>query len=125
MRYLYIIIMILSAIILLYCVYKTHKDGKILAKKVRNLLFAATFSILANIGLILAVTEQAANIAYALFFISFDWLIYNLLSFIVEYTNYGRQSGLYRNIVRIVLSVDTFSFLLHLKFHHAFGLNRF
>ena len=50
MRYLYIIIMILSAIILLYCVYKTHKDGKILAKKVRNLLFAATFSILANIG---------------------------------------------------------------------------
>ena len=125
MRYLYIIIMILSAIILLYCVYKTHKDGKILAKKVRNLLFAATFSILANIGLILAVTEQVANIAYALFFISFDWLIYNLLSFIVEYTNYGRQSGLYRNIVRIVLSVDTFSFLLHLKFHHAFGLNRF
>ncbi len=125
MRYLYIIVMVFSAVVLLCCVLRTRKDGKILARKVGNLLLAAMFSIFANIGLILAVTEQASNIVYALFFISFDWLIYNLLSFIVEYTNYGKQNAIYRNIVRIVLSVDTCSFLLHLRFHHAFGLRRF
>lgn len=125
MRYWYIFIMIISTIILLYCIIKLVKDKKILAKKLRNLLVAAVFSMIANIGLLLSQTEVISNVVYTFFFISFDWLIYNLLAFTVEYTNNKKESIVYQRVLRVLLGIDTFSFLLHLKFGHAFGIERF
>ncbi|MGN0353338.1 MAG: EAL domain-containing protein [Roseburia sp.] len=125
MRYWYIFIMVISTIILLYCIIKASKDKKILAKKLRNLLIAAVFSMIANIGLLLSQTEGVSNVVYTFFFISFDWLIYNLLAFTVEYTNYKEKNINYQKILCILLGIDTLSFLLHLKFGHAFGIERF
>lgn len=125
MRYLYVFVMIISTIILFYCIVRAYKSEKILARKLGNLLLAAAISMGANIGLILAETESVSNVVYTCFFISFDWLIYNLLAFTLEYTNHTHQNTSIWNTLRVILGIDTASFILHLKLGHAFGINRF
>ncbi len=114
--------MAISTIILLICIGKATRDSRIIAKKLRNMLSAAVFSMLTNIGLLLSTTPDTSNVIYAFFFISFDWLIYSLLAFTIEYTSNPYITASHTKVLRIILLIDTASFLLHLKFGHAYGI---
>ena len=83
-------------------------------------MVTAIFAIYANILVALSFSFFSAQIAYCLYFMSIDWIIYFLVGFCLLYTEHEKALKLMYVPAAVVMSIDSLSILLNPVFGHEF-----
>lgn len=109
-----------TVLVLCYGIVKSGKSERKIAAAVRRLLIVAVLAVLSNLVVMLSELEMVSMIAYSCFFVCIDWLLYDVLLFAIEYTGYQTRGKVGRNILYLLLGIDTASMMLNILFHHAF-----
>lgn len=121
MRVAYVIAFAAVGICLLYCLVKAAGNDKKIAVVVRRLLGAGFAAVLANIVVVLTTDKNICIVAYSVFFVCIDWVLYFVFQFALEFSGYGgRRYVLSPLIWWVILGVDSLSMLGNVFWHHAF-----
>ena len=107
-------------IIIVVLIIRSYFSDKHIAKAVRTVLFVVIFPVLANMIISLSLDQISVSIAYQVYLISTDWLLFALLLFTLEYCDINRTWRTY--LIAGVLFADTVSIVLNQVFGHVYGL---
>ena len=123
MKKVYIFLLSLSVLFLLYFIFfKALKRKEAIALKIRGLIYAALYILVANIFIALSINETISFLAYTFYFISLDFTLFFLVAFSHEYTmNMHANSG-FKYFMLALVFADTLSFLVNIFTHHSFYL---
>lgn len=116
----YAVAFLFTVLVLCYGIIKSGKSERKIAVTVKRLLTVAVLAVLSNLVVMLSERETVSMIAYSAFFVCIDWLLYGVLMFAIEYTGYQTKKRGSREILYLVLGIDTASMLLNTVFRHAF-----
>lgn len=121
MRVAYVIAFGAVGFCLLYCLVKAAETDRKIAVVVRRLLGAGLAAVLANIVVVLSTDKNICIVAYSVFFVCIDWVLYYMFLFALEFSGYSGKKYRFPSFVwRIVLVVDSVSMLGNVLLHHAF-----
>lgn len=106
-----------------YYIYRTYREKHKLAWTVRMILCIGALIVLANLVSLFTTTEFFCTLAYTVYFVGTDWMLYYLLRFSLEYignefVHYGKKK-----LLLLVLLLDSVSIVLNNIYHHLFWLN--
>lgn len=96
MRVAYVIAFAAVGICLLYCLVKAAGNDRKIAVVVRRLLGAGLAAVLANIVVVLTTDKNICIVAYSVFFVCIDWVLYYVFRFALEFSGYGGKSMCFR-----------------------------
>lgn len=116
----YAIAFLCTVMVLCYGIVKAGKSERKIATVIKKLLGVAVLAVLSNLAAMLSETEMVCMMAYSIFFVCIDGLLYYVLMFAIEYTGYRIKEKAGRRILYLVLGIDSASMLLNIVFHHAF-----
>lgn len=117
----YAIAFFLTALLLGYGVARAdRKKENPIANVLQRLLLVAMIAVFANMTVLLSVWETVCAVAYSIFFVCIDWILYYMLLFAAEYT---KSSVLQRSKwpLWLLLGLDSCSMLCNNIFGHAFS----
>ncbi|MBR1450764.1 MAG: hypothetical protein IJ591_03510, partial [Lachnospiraceae bacterium] len=83
-------------------------------------IVAAIIATFANILVALSFDEISAHIAYCVYFVSIDWILYFLSGFCMLYTEHDNIMNRWKRIIAVVMFADSVSIFLNMIFKHAF-----
>ena len=90
------------------------------AKTLRRVLITAVVATLANIVVIVSPSETVCMLAYSVFCVGMNWVMYYMMAFVMEYTNSENLMKHGPYIFGTLLLVDSVSMVCNFFLHHAF-----
>lgn len=120
MRISYLAAFIGTLIILLFTISKSYLSQKSIAKTLRKVLLAAVVATIANMVVIIPVSETVCMFAHSVFFVGMNWVMYYMMAFVMEYTNSENLMKHGPFIFGALLLADSVSMVCNLFTHHAF-----
>ena len=118
--YSYLITLTILLVIIIALIIRSYFSDKHIAKSVRTALYIVIFPVIANIIITVSDNLFTINMAYEVYLISTNWLLFVLLLFALEYCDFNRTWPVY--VLLALLSIDTVSVILNQFFHHAYNL---
>lgn len=109
--------------IIAYYIYRTCREKHKLAWTVRMILCIGALIVLANFVSLYTTTEFFCTLAYTVYFVGTDWMLYYLLCFSLEYIGNDFEHHVRKKILLLVLLLDSVSLVLNNIYHHLFWLN--
>lgn len=109
--------------IIAYYIYRTCREKHKLAWTVRMILCIGALIVLANFVSLFTTTEFFCTLAYTVYFVGTDWMLYYLLRFSLEYIGNDFEHHVRKKILLLVLLLDSVSLVLNNIYHHLFQLN--
>lgn len=107
---------------LLICIDKTNRSERKIVRNVRHIFDFAFLAVAANIVITLSGNERVSLAAYGVFFSAMDWVLLEILFFVLDFAKIeGSGRRFVKPVVwRLLLGADTLSLLLNFFFGHAF-----
>lgn len=109
-----------TALVLLITIIQSYSSKKNIAVTLRKLLISAIVATLANTVVVVSLSEALCMMAYSVFFVAIDWVMYYLMHFVMQYTNSKNMLDKGPRFFRVILLMDSASMLANYFFHHAF-----
>lgn len=109
-----------TALVLLITIIQSYSSKKNIAVTLRKLLISAIVATLANTVVVVSLSEPLCMMAYSVFFVAIDWVMYYLMHFVMQYTNSKNMLEKGPRFFRVILLADSVSMLCNYFFHHAF-----
>ncbi len=125
MKLVIITILIFALFILGVLTIKSFKESHRLAGTVRRILVIGFTVILLNLIILSTNSELTCKLAYSLYFVCADWLLFNLLYYSLEYIGSGFENHVNRRAMIGLLSLDSVSVLLNNVFGHLFSVHTY
>lgn len=116
-------ILTIAMIVIAVCIAKTHKETHRLAVVVRRLLCAGLVVVLVNIVSLLTRRQWVCSLAYSIYFVAADWLLFYLLQFSLEFIGTKFEDYVKKKLMILLLLVDSASVIANVYFGHLFYLN--
>lgn len=101
---------------------RSINDPRKIAGIVRKLLGCAAFAILVSIINLTVRDERLCAVAYSVFFACADWLMYYILLFCYEFSGVDLDRLVRREMIRVLLALDTIFVLTNPIWNHTFEL---
>lgn len=120
MRITYLAAFIGTLIILFFTISKSYLSQKSIAKTLRKVLLAAVVATIANMVVIIPVSEAVCMFAHSVFFVGMNWVMYYMMAFVMEYTNSENLMKHGPFIFGALLLADSVSMVCNFFTHHAF-----
>lgn len=120
MRISYLAAFIGTLIILFFTISKSYLSQKSIAKTLRKVLLAAVVATIANMVVIIPVSETVCMFAHSVFFVGMNWVMYYMMAFVMEYTNSENLMKHGPFIFGALLLADSVSMVCNFFTHHAF-----
>ena len=120
MRISYLAAFIGTLIILFFTISKSYLSQKSIAKTLRKVLLAAVVATIANMVVIIPVSETVCMFAYSVFFVGMNWAMYYMMAFVMEYTNSENLMKHGPFVFGALLLADSVSMVCNFFTHHAF-----
>lgn len=120
MRISYLAAFIVTLIILFFIISKSYSSQKSIAKTLRKVLLAAVVATIANMVVIIPVSETVCMFAYSVFFVGMNWAMYYMMAFVMEYTNSENLMKHGPFVFGALLLADSVSMVCNFFTHHAF-----
>ncbi len=121
MKNVYAAAFIFVAACLIFCIYRARKNKKTIAEVVKKLLSAAFLAVAANIVILLSENKTVCEVAYSVFFVCIDWVLYYMFLFTMEFSSIKKQKLVNMKLWGCLFGLDSASMLLNPFFHHAFS----
>ena len=120
MRFVYFGAFLVTLLVLIYVIKKSYMSQKNIAKALRRVLITAVVATLANIVVIVSPSETVCMLAYSVFCVGMNWVMYYMMAFVMEYTNSENLMKHGPYIFGTLLFVDSVSMVCNFFTHHAF-----
>ena len=120
MRFVYFGAFLVTLLVLIYVIEKSYMSQKNIAKTLRRVLITAVVATLANIVVIVSPSETVCMLAYSVFCVGMNWVMYYMMAFVMEYTNSENLMKHGPYIFGTLLLVDSVSMVCNFFLHHAF-----
>ncbi|MCI6791218.1 MAG: EAL domain-containing protein [Lachnobacterium sp.] len=120
MRISYLAAFIGTLIILFFTISKSYSSQKSIAKTLRKVLLAAVVATIANMVVIIPMSETVCMFAYSVFFVGMNWAMYYMMAFVMEYTNSENLMKHGPFVFGALLLADSVSMVCNFFTHHAF-----
>lgn len=120
MRITYLAAFIGTLIILFFTISKSYLSQKSIVKTLRKVLLAAVVATIANMVVIIPVSETVCMFAHSVFFVGMNWVMYYMMAFVMEYTNSENLMKHGPFIFGALLLADSVSMVCNFFTHHAF-----
>ena len=120
MRFVYFGAFLVTLLVLIYTIKKSYMSQKNIAKTLRRVLITAVVATLANIVVIVSPSETVCMLAYSVFCVGMNWVMYYMMAFVMEYTNSENLMKHGPYIFGTLLFVDSVSMVCNFFTHHAF-----
>lgn len=120
MRITYLAAFIGTLILLFFTISKSYLSQKSIAKTLRKVLLAAVVATIANMVVIIPVSETVCMFAHSVFFVGMNWVMYYMMAFVMEYTNSENLMKHGPFIFGALLLADSVSMVCNFFTHHAF-----
>ena len=120
MRFVYFGAFLVTLLVLIYTIKKSYMSQKNTAKTLRRVLITAVVATLANIVVIVSPSETVCMLAYSVFCVGMNWVMYYMMAFVMEYTNSENLMKHGPYIFGTLLLVDSVSMVCNFFLHHAF-----
>lgn len=120
MRITYLAAFIGTLIILFFTISKSYLSQKSIAKTLRKVLLAAVVATIANMVVIIPVSETVCMFAHSVFFVGMNWVMYYMMAFVMEYTSSENLMKHGPFIFGALLLADSVSMVCNFFTHHAF-----
>lgn len=120
MRITYLAAFIGTLIILFFTISKSYLSQKSIAKTLRKVLLAAVVATIANMVVIIPVSETVCMFAHSVFFVGMNWVMYYMMAFVMEYTNSENLMKHGPFIFGALILADSVSMVCNFFTHHAF-----
>lgn len=120
MRISYLAAFIGTLIILFFTISKSYLSQKSIAKTLRKVLLAAVVATIANMVVIIPVSETVCMFAHSVFFVGMNWVMYYMMAFVMEYTNSENLMKHGPFVFGALLLADSVSMVCNFFTHHAF-----
>ena len=120
MRITYLAAFIGTLIILFFTISKSYSSQKSIAKTLRKVLLAAVVATIANMVVIIPVSETVCMFAHSVFFVGMNWVMYYMMAFVMEYTNSENLMKHGPFIFGALILADSVSMVCNFFTHHAF-----
>ncbi len=104
------------------CIMRSHKSRKAIAEQVRRLLYIGLLPLLANVFIVLSGSRMVCEIAYTIYCVGTDVMLYFLVTFSMTYCSYDFSHRAVKYSLRIPIVLDIVSILLNPFFGHFFDL---
>lgn len=112
----------IGLIIMGYCVIKSNKEKHKLAQIVKQILGIGFVVVFSNIVALFTQHEAICAIAFSVYFIGMDWMLYYLLQFSLEYIGNDFDKHVKRKLMLALLVADAVSIILNNVFGHLYTL---
>ena len=112
-----------ALLIIGFYIYKTYREKHKLAMTVRRILQIGFVIVLFNIISLYTYSEQICLIAYSVYYIAVDWLLYYLFQFSLTYIGNDFDKHVNRKLLILLLAIDSVSVACNYLFEHLFSLN--
>ena len=116
----YVMIDCMAILVLCFTISAMKQIKEDYGEWIRRALVAAILAILANIAIACSFSKTSANVAYAVYFASIDWIIFYLTAFCLGYTEHYKIIRKFSGFAHIVMAADTISIIANLIFGHVF-----
>ncbi|MBO4903192.1 MAG: response regulator [Lachnospiraceae bacterium] len=116
----YVIIDVLAIIDIFLTLNAIRQIRETYGRSLKNAMILAIIAILANIMIALSFNEISAEIAYSIYFISIDWVIYFLCGFCLNYTDHHDVVKKIALPAGLLMLADTISICANPVFRHQF-----
>ena len=116
----YLAFFIATMVILLYTINKSDSSQKNIAKTLRKSLIMALVATAANAIVVISQSETVCMIAYSVFFVEMNWVMYYMMEFVMEYTNSKNFMKRGPFLFGALLLADSVSMVCNFFTHHAF-----
>lgn len=120
MSYSYLIAYVLAVVVLALCAVNASKSKKTIARTVTKLLCMAAFAVAMNILAMFSGNWTVSTVAYGVLFAAYDWVLYFLLQFSMEYIGERMEKYVKVKLMWLVLAVDGLQMIANVFFGHAF-----
>lgn len=120
MRISYLAAFIGTLIILFFTISKSYSSQKSIAKTLRKVLLAAVVATIANMVVIIPMSETVCMFAHSVFFVGMNWAMYYMMAFVMEYTNSENLMKHGPFVFGAPLLADSVSMVCNFFTHHAF-----
>ena len=118
------IILTIALVVIAYFTFKTNRQKHSLSRTVRRILLIGFFSVLFNIISLFTEYDRVSLFAYCAYFTATDWLLYYLLHFSIEYVGGDFEKYVEKNLMKLVLLLDSFSLWFNNIYGHMFEIKR-
>jgi len=105
------------------CIYRTYKEKHKLALTVRRVLQMGFLIVLFNIISLFTESELVCSAAYSAYFAASDWLLYFMFRFSVEYIGNEFEKLVKKNLMILLLTLDSLALILNIFFEYLYVLN--
>lgn len=113
----------IGLLIMIYCMFKANKEKNKLARIVKQILSITSLVVLCNIIGLFTHYHTVASIAFCVYFIGIDWMLYDLFQFSLEYIGKSFDKYVKRKLMLVFLWADTASVLFNIVFGHLYTLS--
>ena len=115
-------VLTIALIVIGYYIYKTGKEKAAIARTVGRTLIVGWIIVLCNLISLSTHSDTISPVAYSLYFIASDWMLYYLFRFSIEYIGNKFENHVNRPAMILLLAADSVSVLLNNFFGHLFRL---
>ena len=120
MSYGYMAAYVLVALILTLCALSARKSEKEIAATVSKLLHVAIAAVVVNIVALFSGNRTVSTLAYGIMFAIYDWVIYFMLKFCLEYIGERIEKHVKLKLMWLLLAADGIQMIANTIFGHAF-----
>ena len=120
MKFGYQVTFVGTVVILILAIIMSYSNKKHIAGTLRKMMIAATVALLDNSIVMASGSETVCMVTYSVFLVGIDWVLYYMMSYVMEYTgskNLLRHGPLF---FKIIMLLDSASMFLNFFFRHAF-----
>lgn len=117
-------ILTIALVVIAYFTFKTNRQKHELSRTVRRILLIGFFSVLFNIISLFTEYDRVSLFAYCAYFTATDWLLYYLLHFSIEYVGGDFEKYVEKNLMKLLLLMDSFSLWFNNVYGHMFEIKR-
>ncbi|MBQ7359420.1 MAG: EAL domain-containing protein [Lachnospiraceae bacterium] len=107
-------------IMLILFLYGTRRNKTHLATSIRILSVMAIVAIAANMMMFLTQDRFLTMVANSIFHTTLTWILYAMLSYTREYTNFTKYNKVHKAIFMIILFLDSANIMLNCIFEHSY-----
>lgn len=121
MRNVLMIAFIITLLCLCGCLLKIHKSKRYISRYLIKMLWCAVISVIANMIQVQSSTEVICNIAYAVFFIATDWILYYWFLFSVEFCCFEQNWHHCNQVFKGIILIDVAALIANPIFGHMYS----
>jgi len=116
-------ILIISLLIIAFFIYRVYRDTKNpLSRTVGRILLFGFIIVLFNIITLYTSSEAVCLLAYGIYFMASDWMLYYLLKFSLEYIGNRFEDHVKKPFMILLLTADCISILCNSFLDHLYYL---